>query len=117
MSEWKLDPEASYVYICENETINGVEFTDQVLEDVFSVIGDVPLVADCSSNLFSKPVNVSKYGLIYAGAQKNFGPAGVTIVIVREDLLGKQLKECPTIFDYKIQAGNNSLFQTPPTYG
>ena len=113
VQDWKLDPEASYVYVCDNETIDGVEFH----QDIKSVIGDVPLVADCSSNLFSRPIDVSKYGLIFAGAQKNFGPAGVTLVIVRQDLLGHSVKECPTIFDYKIQAGNNSLFQTPPTYG
>lgn len=105
------------MYICGNETIHGVEFSDEMLEDVVSVIGDVPLVADCSSNLFSKPIDVSKYGLIFAGAQKNFGPAGVTIVIVRDDLLNCQLKECPTFLDYKVQAENNSLFQTPPTFG
>jgi phosphoserine aminotransferase len=108
-----LDPEASYVYICDNETINGIEFN----HDDLSVFGDVPVVADCSSNLFSRQIDVSKFGCIFAGAQKNFGPAGVTLVIVRQDLLGYQMKECPTIFDYKIQVGNNSLFQTPPTYG
>ncbi len=113
MEQWKLDPEASYVYICDNETINGVEFH----QDIKSVVGDVPIVADCSSNLFSRVIDVSKFGCIFAGAQKNFGPAGVTLVIIRDDLLGLSLKECPTIFDYKVQAGNNSLFQTPPTYG
>ncbi len=74
-------------------------------------------MADCSSNLFSRPINVSKFGVIFAGAQKNFGPAGVTCVIVRDDLVGYSIKECPTIFDYKIQAGNNSLYQTPPCFG
>jgi phosphoserine aminotransferase len=113
VEKWNLDPEASYVYICDNETINGVEFHD----DIASVVGDVPIVADCSSNLFSRTIDVSKYGVIFAGAQKNFGPAGVTLVIVRENLLGFAIKECPTIFDYKIQVGNNSLYQTPPTYG
>lgn len=77
----------------------------------------MPLVADCSSNLFSREIDVTKFGLIFAGAQKNFGPAGVTLVIVRNDLLGHQMKECPSVFDYKIQAANNSLFQTPPTFG
>lgn len=110
--EWKLDPEASYVYICDNETIHGVEFPD-----LYDSFGDVPLVADCSSNLFSRSIDISKFGLVFAGAQKNFGPSGVTVVIVRDDLLNYQLKECPTIFDYKIQAANGSLFQTPPTYG
>lgn len=116
-SEWTLDPEASYIYICENETIDGVEYNESILDELVSRAGGVPIVADCCSNLFSRKINVSKYGLIFAGAQKNFGPAGVTVVIVREDLLGHQIKECPTIFDYKIQAGNNSLYQTPPCYG
>jgi phosphoserine aminotransferase len=111
-SDWKLDPEASYVYICDNETINGVEFH----EDISSAIGDVPLVADCSSNLFSRTIDISKYGCVFAGAQKNFGPAGCTVVIVRKDLIGFALKETPSVFDYKIQAKNKSLFQTPPCY-
>jgi len=115
-SEWKLDPEASYLYLCDNETIDGVEFNETILDELRSRAGDVPIVADCSSSLFSKPISIQKYGLIFAGAQKNFGPAGVTVVIVREDLLGHAIKECPTIFDYKIQAGNGSLFQTPPCY-
>ena len=99
--------------MCENETINGVEFHF----DVSAVTGSVPIVADCSSNLFSRPIDVSKYGCIFAGAQKNFGPAGVTLVIIRDDLLGHAINECPTIFDYKVQAANGSLFQTPPTFG
>lgn len=110
---WTLDPDASYVYLCDNETIHGVEFDSEL----YSLFGNVPIVADCSSNLFSREIDVSKFGCIFAGAQKNFGPAGVTLVIVRDDMIGHALKECPTIFDYKIQAGNNSLFQTPPTYG
>jgi phosphoserine aminotransferase len=113
VEQWNLDTEASYVFICDNETIHGVEFN----QEFYDLFGNVPLVADCSSNLFTRQIDVSKFGLIFAGAQKNFGPAGVTLVIVREDLLGHQLAECPTIFDYKIQAGNNSLFQTPPTFG
>lgn len=74
-------------------------------------------MADCSSNLFSRPIDISKYGVIYAGAQKNFGPAGTTCVVVRDDLIGKAIKECPTAMDYAILAANNSLYQTPPTYG
>jgi len=116
-SEWKLDPEASYIYLCDNETIDGVEFNETVLNELYSLAGGVPIVADCCSNLFSKKIDVSKFGIIFAGAQKNFGPAGVTVVIVRQDLLGHQIKECPTVLDYKIQAGNGSLFQTPPCYG
>lgn len=110
-SEWKLDGEASYVYYCDNETIDGVEF-DQV-----PFTGDVPIVADCSSNFLSKPIDVKSYGLIFASAQKNMGPAGVTVVIVRDDLIGRQLQICPTIFDYKILADNQSMINTPPTYG
>lgn len=107
---WKLDPGAAYVHICSNETIGGVEYhwTPEV--------GDVPLVADMSSNILSRPVDVSKYGLIYAGAQKNIGPAGLTIVIVREDLIGQALPITPSAFDYKQQADNDSMLNTPPTY-
>ena len=110
-SEWNFDPEASYVYICDNEKIDGVVF-DQVPNT-----GDVPLVADCSSNFLSKPIDVKRYGVIFASAQKNMGPAGVTVVIVREDLLGQQLPICPTVFNYKIMADNQSMYNTPPTYG
>ncbi len=109
-STWKLDPTAAYVHICSNETIGGVEyhFTPNV--------GDVPLVADMSSSILSRPVDVSKYGLIYGGAQKNIGPAGLTIVIVRDDLIGRALPCTPSAFDYKTQADNDSMFNTPPTY-
>ncbi|MCI4392501.1 hypothetical protein PGIGA_G00146720 [Pangasianodon gigas] len=109
-SSWSLNPSASYVYYCCNETIHGIEFN--FIPDTKGVI----LVSDMSSNFLSRPVDVSKFGLIFAGAQKNIGSAGVTIVIVREDLLGKALKECPTVFDYKVQAENNSLHNTPPCY-
>lgn len=109
-STWNLNPDASYVYYCSNETIHGVEFHD------IPETGDVPLVADMSSNILTKQIDVSKFGLIFAGAQKNIGCAGVTLVIVREDLIGSALDICPTIFDYKIQAGNNSCYNTPPTY-
>ncbi|GAA6078849.1 phosphoserine aminotransferase isoform X1 [Tachysurus ichikawai] len=109
-SSWSLNPSASYVYFCCNETVHGVEFN--FVPDTKDVI----LVSDMSSNFLSRPVDVSKFGLIFAGAQKNAGCAGVTIVIVREDLLGKALKECPTILDYNVQAKNNSLYNTPPTY-
>jgi phosphoserine aminotransferase len=107
---WKLDPDAAYVHICSNETIGGVEY--HWTPDT----GDVPLVADMSSNILSKPVDVSKYGLIYGGAQKNIGPAGLTIVIVRDDLLGQALPITPSAFDYKQQADNDSMLNTPPTY-
>ncbi|MDM0050152.1 3-phosphoserine/phosphohydroxythreonine transaminase [Variovorax sp. J22R115] len=107
---WKLDPDAAYVHICSNETIGGVEY--HWTPDT----GEVPLVADMSSNFMSRPVDVRRYGLIYGGAQKNVGPAGVTIVIVRDDLIGQALPITPSAFDYKIQADNDSMFNTPPTY-
>ncbi|MDP3135713.1 MAG: 3-phosphoserine/phosphohydroxythreonine transaminase, partial [Burkholderiaceae bacterium] len=107
---WKLDPNAAYVHICSNETIGGVEY--HWTPDT----GAVPLVADMSSNILSRPVDVSKYGLIYCGAQKNIGPAGLTIVIVREDLLGGALPITPSAFDYKQQAEADSMLNTPPTY-
>jgi phosphoserine aminotransferase len=109
-SEWKLDPNAAYVHICSNETIGGVEY--HWTPDT----GSVPLVADMSSNIMSRPIDVSRYGLIYGGAQKNIGPAGATIVIVRDDLLGKALPITPSAFDYKQQAENDSMFNTPATY-
>ena len=109
-AEWKLDANAAYVHICSNETIGGVEyhFTPEV--------GAVPLVADMSSSILSRPVDVAKYGLIYGGAQKNIGPAGLTIVIVRDDLLGQALPITPSAFDYKTVADNDSMYNTPPTY-
>lgn len=108
--EWRLDPDAAYVHICSNETIGGVEY--HTTPDV----GDVPLVADMSSNILSRPVEVAKYGLIYGGAQKNIGPSGLTLVIVREDLIGQALTITPSAFDYQQQADNDSMFNTPPTY-
>ena len=107
---WKLDPNAAYVHYTPNETIGGVEifWTPET--------GNVPLVADMSSNILSRPIDVSKFGLIYAGAQKNIGPAGLTIVIVRDDLLGETVKGTPTMFDYKVAADNDSMYNTPPTY-
>ena len=107
---WKLDPDAAYVHYTSNETIGGVElfWTPQT--------GDVPLVVDMSSNILSRPIDVSEFGLIYFGAQKNVGPAGLTIVIVRDDLLGQTVKGTPTMFDYKTHADNDSMYNTPPTY-
>ena len=107
---WKLDPDAAYVHICSNETIGGVQY--HWTPDT----GGVPLVADMSSDILSRPVDVSKYGLIYGGAQKNIGPAGLTIVIVRDDLIGHALPVTPSAFDYKQQADNDSMYNTPPTY-
>jgi phosphoserine aminotransferase len=107
---WQLDADAAYVHICSNETIGGVEY--HWTPDT----GEVPLLADMSSNILSRPLDVSRYGLIYGGAQKNIGPAGLTIVIVRDDLIGQALPITPSAFDYKQQADNDSMFNTPPTY-
>ena len=109
-SAWKLDANAAYVHYTSNETIGGVEF--HWVPDT----GEVPLVADMSSHILSRPVDVSRYALIYAGAQKNIGPAGLTIVIVRDDLLGDTVEPTPAMLDYKIQADNDSMYNTPPTY-
>jgi phosphoserine aminotransferase len=108
--KWNLNKDAAYVHYTPNETIGGVEifWTPET--------GDVPLVADMSSNILSRPIDVSKFGLIYAGAQKNIGPAGLTIVVVREDLMGQTVAGTPTMFDYKTQADNESMYNTPPTY-
>ncbi len=111
---WKLSKGAAYVHICTNETIDGVEF--HFTPDVAADTGNAPLVADMSSHILSRPVDVSKYGVIFGGAQKNIGPAGLTLVIVREDLIGHALPICPSAFDWKLVAENNSMYNTPPTY-
>ncbi len=108
--DWKVRPDAAYAHYCSNETIGGVEF--HWVPDT----GAVPLVADASSHLLSRPLDVSKFGLIYAGAQKNLGPAGVTVVIVREDLTGAAGKGTPSVMDYKLQADADSMLNTPATY-
>jgi len=108
--KWRLDPGAAYVHITSNETIGGVEF------HWVPNTGEVPLVADASSHVLSRPIDVARYGLIYAGAQKNIGPAGLTIVIVRDDLIGQALPTTPMVFDYKVQAENDSMINTPPTF-
>ena len=110
VESWNTSVEAAYLHYTPNETIGGVEF--HVVPDV----GDVPLVADMSSTLLSRPVDVAKFGLIYAGAQKNMGPAGLTIVIVRDDLIGQAAPRTPSVFDYKIEADNDSMYNAPPTY-
>jgi phosphoserine aminotransferase len=109
-SGWKRSPDAAYLHYCANETIGGVEFS--WIPDA----GDVPLVADVSSTFLSRPLDVSKFGLIYGGAQKNIGPAGLTIVIVREDLIGHAPKGTATMLDYKAQADADSMLNTPPTW-
>jgi phosphoserine aminotransferase len=113
-SAWNVDPEAAYFYYCSNETIQGLEFglTDEMIEK----IGNLPVVADMSSHFLSKPIDFSKHVAVIAGAQKNAGPAGVTIVIVREDFLGRALKITPTMCDWKIASDNNSMYNTPPCY-
>lgn len=109
-ADLKLNKDADYVHFTPNETIGGVEFA--YVPDT----GDIPLVADMSSTILSRPLDVSQYGIIYAGAQKNIGPAGLTLVIIREDLMGNAVENTPTMFDYKTHADNDSMYNTPPTY-
>ncbi|MCR4300941.1 MAG: 3-phosphoserine/phosphohydroxythreonine transaminase [Sulfuricaulis sp.] len=108
---WKLDPDAAYLHYTPNETIGGVEFS------FVPQTGNVPLVADMSSTILSRPMDVSKFAVVYAGAQKNIGPAGLTIVIMREDLIGHAPANTPSMFDYKIHADSASMNNTPPTFG
>ncbi len=108
-SDWRLSDDAAYVHYCPNETIGGLEF-DFVPEV------DKPLVADMSSTILSRPLDVSRFGLIYAGAQKNIGPAGITVVIVRKDLLGRAGASVPAMMNYQIHAENGSMYNTPPTF-
>lgn len=110
---WRIDKNTAYLHYTTNETIGGVEFhwTPEFPED-----NQIPLVADMSSDILSRPLDVSQYGLIYAGAQKNLGPAGLVLVIIREDLAGKPLPGTPALFDYQIQIDNHSMYNTPPTY-
>ena len=109
-ADWKVDAEAAYLHYTSNETIGGVEF--QSVPDAEGL----PLVCDMSSDILSRPVDISRFGLIYAGAQKNMGPAGIALVVVRDDLIGQTLPFTPSIFDYKKQAENGSMLNTPPTY-
>lgn len=108
-----FDPDADYAYITYNNTIYGTHYTTNTLPDT----GDVPLVADISSNVLAENIDVTKFGLLFAGAQKNIGPAGVTVVIIRKDLIGKALDITPTMLNYETHTKNNSLYNTPPTYG
>ena len=112
LGEMTLNPDAAYCHVCTNETIHGVE----VREFDALPAGDVPLVADMSSHILSAPIDVSRFGLIYAGAQKNIGPSGVTLVIVRDDLLGKASAATPAVMDYAVMAENSSMLNTPPTF-
>ena len=109
--ELKLDPGAAYIHFTSNETIHGVEFAKE------PQTGTVPLVCDASSDIFSRPIESGKYALIYAGAQKNLGPSGVTLVILRNDILERVPKNLPTMLDYRVQAENKSLYNTPPVFG
>lgn len=109
-AEWHLSDNPAYVHLCTNETIHGVE-TFEIPD-----LGDIPLVADVSSHVLSRPLDVAKFGVLYGGAQKNIGMAGMTIVIVREDLLDRALPICPSAFEWRTVADNNSMYNTPPTY-
>ena len=109
VSTWARRDNAAYVHICPNETIGGVAYSELPQ-------GDTPIVADMSSTILSQPVNVNDYGVIYAGAQKNIGPAGLTVVIVRKDLLGKASEHCPTMLNWQVAADNDSMYNTPPTF-
>jgi phosphoserine aminotransferase len=109
--ELKLTPNAAYVHMTTNNTLFGTEWTGE------PSVGDVPLVADTSSDMFSRPIDVAKYGLIYAGAQKNLGPSGVTLVIIREDLLARSAKSLHTMLNYSVHAENGSMYNTPPCFG
>ena len=113
-SGWNLRSDAAYVHLCTNETINGVEF--QSLPDLKALGSDAPLVIDFSSHVASRSVDWARVGLAFGGAQKNLGPAGVTLVVIREDLLGHAMPACPSAFDYKTVADNQSMYNTPPTY-
>lgn len=110
LSEWKLNADAAYVHYTPNETIAGVEFDD------IPQTGDVPLAADMSSTILSRPIDVSRFGVIYAGAQKNIGPAGLTIVIVRDDLLNQASEKTPSMMNYSVMAKGDSMYNTPPTF-
>lgn len=115
-AQWRVRPDAAYLHLCGNETIDGVEYFHW---PDMAALGapNVPLVVDMSSHILSRPIDVSRFGLIYGGAQKNIGPAGLTLVIVRDDLLDQAHALCPSAFHYKTVAENDSMYNTPPTYG
>lgn len=115
VTDWRVRPDAAYLHLCSNETIGGVEFADWPDMAALGAPG-VELVVDASSHFLSRPVDFSKAGMVYAGAQKNAGPAGVTVVIVRKDLIGHALPICPSAFNYANVAEAGSMFNTPPTY-
>lgn len=109
-SMWQVNPKAAYFHYCSNETVDGIEI------NWIPKTGNVPLVADMSSNILSKPIDVSQFGIIYAGAQKNIGPSGLAVVIVREDLIGLERDDTPAVFSYSEQAAAGSMYNTPPTF-
>jgi phosphoserine aminotransferase len=111
---WRLTQGAAYLHLCTNETIDGIEI--DFVPTVQGAYGNPPIVADMSSHILSRVIDVSRYGVIFGGAQKNIGPAGLTLVIVRDDLLGHALPICPSAFDWKLVADNESMYNTPPTY-
>ncbi|EOU9532131.1 3-phosphoserine/phosphohydroxythreonine transaminase [Cronobacter dublinensis] len=110
MKEWQLSEDTAYLHYCPNETIDGIAINDT------PDFGDAIVTADFSSTILSHPIDINRYGVIYAGAQKNIGPAGLTLVIVREDLLGKAHVACPSVLDYRVLSDNDSMFNTPPTF-
>uniref|UniRef100_A0A1L8DZL1 Phosphoserine aminotransferase n=1 Tax=Nyssomyia neivai TaxID=330878 RepID=A0A1L8DZL1_9DIPT len=107
---WKLDPNASYLYYCDNETVHGVEF------NFIPETNGVPIVCDMSSNILSRKFDIRKFGMVFGGAQKNIGPAGITVAIVRKDLIGNAMKICPSVLDFAVAAKENSIHNTPPTF-
>jgi phosphoserine aminotransferase len=118
-SEWRCSAQAAYLHVCTNETIDGVEFHHDIAQGdgPGQVPAGVPIVSDVSSHILSRPMDVSRFGMLYGGAQKNVGPAGLTLVIIREDLLGHAHPLCPSAFNYQVVADNDSMFNTPPTFG
>jgi phosphoserine aminotransferase len=114
-ASWQLSQNSAYVHLCSNETVHGVEFHS--LPDLVALGSDAPLVIDCSSHIASRSLDWTRVGVAYAGAQKNLGPAGLTVVVVREDLLARALPACPSVFHYRELARNQSMVNTPPTFG
>lgn len=116
-ASWKLSQDAAYLHICSNETIHGIEYQELPDLKALGAGSQTELVIDCSSHIASRPIDWSRVGLAFAGAQKNLGPSGLTIVIVREDLIGRAVEICPSAFNYDLVAKNDSMYNTPPTWG
>ncbi len=114
IATWRFSPEAKYIHLCSNETITGLEFQEVHLEHIFAQ--GKPVIADMSSNIMSCPIDVSRYAIIYAGAQKNIGPAGLSIMIIRDDLVGQARDITPSLLNWEVYAQNDSMFNTPATY-